>query len=264
MSPRKNRLGGSQSMKRVSTLSQEDLSIFCDVANRFFLVQLGNWANQKSHELLKQQKFSNPLSFTSGRIQVMATEYGGIVRRAAARLTVELAQAIGIRKGLTTKRLRWIEQQAQEFIARKTSEEAANAIFTEVVSSLFTLSYPLLVQETFAVSVNGLLKSGLLMRDTHDEIRKAEARFGIKSESKLDGSKKAVFILLTTSPSLTTKQICAKLDGKREHNAGIAPLPAAWQRRGGRSWIDAYEKFPGSVKTYVTGVRKMVEASTKK
>lgn len=58
-----------------------------------------------------------------------------------------------------------------------------------------------------------------------------------------DQSKMAVALLLTTSPELTTEQVCAKLDAKNEKGPVIAPIPKAWQKRKARSWSDAYAKL---------------------
>jgi hypothetical protein len=70
-----------------------------------------------------------------------------------------------------------------------------------------------------------------------------------------DPSKRAVAFLLTASPELRTGQVCAKLEGRNETSPGCAPIPEAWRRRGVRSWIDAYGKFPASVKSYVSKIR---------
>jgi hypothetical protein len=71
-----------------------------------------------------------------------------------------------------------------------------------------------------------------------------------------DPSKKAVSLLLTASPELTTEQVCAKLDAQNERTPGSAPIPKAWRKWGVRSWIEAHEKLLGRVKTYVSTVRK--------
>jgi hypothetical protein len=69
-----------------------------------------------------------------------------------------------------------------------------------------------------------------------------------------DPSKRAVALLLTVRPELSTEQVCAKLDAKNETSPNSAPVPKAWQRRGARSWTDAYDKIP-SVKSYVSKLR---------
>jgi hypothetical protein len=70
-----------------------------------------------------------------------------------------------------------------------------------------------------------------------------------------DPSKRVVAFLLTASPELSTERMCAKLEKKNETSPGSAPIPEAWRRRGVRSWIDAYDEFPASVKSYVSKVR---------
>lgn len=74
--------------------------------------------------------------------------------------------------------------------------------------------------------------------------------------AKMDASKKALALLVTASPALSTEQVCSKLDATNERSPRIAPIPSTWRARGARSWIDAFDKFPGSVKTYVSTVRK--------
>jgi hypothetical protein len=90
--------------------------------------------------------------------------------------------------------------------------------------------------------------------------RRMELRCLLSSAPKhgamLDGSKKALALLLITNPDLTAKQTCAKLDAYNEKNTGGAPIPASWKNRGARSWIESYENFPGPVKTYVSSVRQ--------
>lgn len=71
-----------------------------------------------------------------------------------------------------------------------------------------------------------------------------------------DPSKTVITQLLLATPHLTTEQVCGKLDAANEKGAGRAPLPKAWQRRGARSWVDAYARFCASVKTFVSTVRK--------
>jgi hypothetical protein len=77
-----------------------------------------------------------------------------------------------------------------------------------------------------------------------------------KSGANLDKSKQAIALLLMTNPELTTQQMCSKLDAYNERNPGRAPIPKSWAKRGARSWIDAYEKISGPVKTYMSSVRR--------
>ena len=81
-----------------------------------------------------------------------------------------------------------------------------------------------------------------------------------------DPSKLAVLNLLFRKPDLQAKQVCAKLDGANERVAGrpIAPLPDKWGKRGVRSWIEAYERFPGNVKTYISKVRSEAKISSRR
>jgi hypothetical protein len=81
-----------------------------------------------------------------------------------------------------------------------------------------------------------------------------------------DPSKLAVLNLLFRKPDLQTKQVCAKLDGANERVAGrpVAPLPDKWGKRGVRSWIEAYERFPGNVKTYISKVRSEAKISSRR
>ncbi len=71
-----------------------------------------------------------------------------------------------------------------------------------------------------------------------------------------DPSKRAVTFLLIANPELTAKQVCAKLDAQQERRPESAQVPRSWRRGGVRSWIEAYEKFPGRVKTYVSTLKR--------
>lgn len=71
-----------------------------------------------------------------------------------------------------------------------------------------------------------------------------------------DKCKQALALLLTGNRNLTTEQLCVKSDGYNEQVPERVPIPASWQRQGARSWIGAYERFPGRVKTYVSSVRR--------
>jgi hypothetical protein len=90
--------------------------------------------------------------------------------------------------------------------------------------------------------------------------RKMELRCMLSSAPQrgamLDKSKRALALLLTTSPGLTTQQMCGKLDVYNERSPGRVPIPTSWERRGAHSWIDAFEKIPASVKTYASSVRR--------
>jgi len=69
-------------------------------------------------------------------------------------------------------------------------------------------------------------------------------------------STRAVWLLLSVSPELTTEQVCGKLDVQNERFSNSAPLLEVWRNRGARSWTDAFAQFRGRVKTYVSNVRK--------
>lgn len=71
-----------------------------------------------------------------------------------------------------------------------------------------------------------------------------------------DPSKQAVALLLTVSPELDTGQVCGRLDAQNERRPDSAPVPKTWRQNAARSWIEAYEKFPGRVKTYISTVRR--------
>lgn len=77
-----------------------------------------------------------------------------------------------------------------------------------------------------------------------------------KHETLGDKSKRGVAVLLLVTPGLTTKQVCGKLDSHNERNQENTPLPAPWKRKGARCWIDALDRFPQSVKTYVSKIRR--------
>jgi hypothetical protein len=70
-----------------------------------------------------------------------------------------------------------------------------------------------------------------------------------------DPSKLAVTNLLFRTPDLRAEQICAKLDAANERGGLVAPIPNAWQKRGARSWLEAYARFPGNVRAYISKVR---------
>jgi hypothetical protein len=68
-----------------------------------------------------------------------------------------------------------------------------------------------------------------------------------------DESKQAIVMLLTASPALSARNVCAKLDSMNDRNPGRAPVPKAW---GTRSWIDAYTKRQNAVEVYISKVRR--------
>jgi hypothetical protein len=72
-----------------------------------------------------------------------------------------------------------------------------------------------------------------------------------------DPSKLAILNLLFRSPDLETRQVCAKLDNANAKvpSNPVAPLPDKWRKRGVRLWIEAYERFEGNVKSYISKVR---------
>jgi len=77
-----------------------------------------------------------------------------------------------------------------------------------------------------------------------------------KREVPTDKSKQAVALLLTISPTLNAKQVCAKLDKRNEVAPESAPVPEPWRRKGSRSWIEAYDKLQNSVEVLISKVRK--------
>jgi hypothetical protein len=81
-----------------------------------------------------------------------------------------------------------------------------------------------------------------------------------------DPSKLAVTSLLFRTPDLQTKQLCAKLDAANERvpDRPVAPLPDKWRNRGVRSWIEAYERFEGNVKSYISKVRSEAGISSRR
>jgi hypothetical protein len=69
-------------------------------------------------------------------------------------------------------------------------------------------------------------------------------------------SKQAVAMLLTISPKLSAKQVCGKLDDRNEKSPDSVPIPKSWQKLGVRLWIDAHDRFPQRVNTFISKVRK--------
>jgi hypothetical protein len=71
-----------------------------------------------------------------------------------------------------------------------------------------------------------------------------------------DRSKQAVAMLLTISPKLSARQVCGKLDDRNERSRDSAPVPKSWQKPGVRLWIEAHDRFPKRVNTFISKVRK--------
>jgi hypothetical protein len=71
-----------------------------------------------------------------------------------------------------------------------------------------------------------------------------------------DKSKQKVAMLLTISPKLSAKQVCGKLDDWNEMSPDYVPIPKSWQKPGVRLWIEAHDRFPKRVNTFISKVRK--------
>jgi hypothetical protein len=71
-----------------------------------------------------------------------------------------------------------------------------------------------------------------------------------------DKSKKAIALLLTSAPNLSARQVCGKLDDWNERSPNSAPIPKSWQKPGARLWIEAHDRFPKRVNTFISKVRK--------
>lgn len=94
--------------------------------------------------------------------------------------------------------------------------------------------------------------------DNGIELRKLLSNPPRRAANLDDPSKQAVALLLFRNSRLTARQVCGKLDARNEQDpkSPIAPVPTSWRKRGARSWIDAYCRFPGAVKTFISAVRK--------
>ena len=259
----------------------EIVAIRREVAGRFF-------DSAKLSEELREKRMRNRETYDSRKADgdhqfalvatLFARDCGAAVGKATGEFADLLAQAVIARRGrkdfsLEVRTSMWTEclsfamelarfESAGVWIDRAWGTDPRESPLPDLYK-LDTLSE----QAAVAAAWSGKFKARFEESIRHaspewlnEADRRIELRCLLSSaprrEAALDKSKRALALLLKASPDLSTRQLCSRLDAFEERSKGGAPVPRAWEKRGARSWIGAFEKFPGSVKTYISSTRR--------
>lgn len=207
-------------------------------------------------EFIKKQTGS-PIQLTSADMNLLKARYCEAVCQGAERLTSELSDAVGNRRGVGVEERQWILRQRDSFIAELTSPDAVQTLFA-YVTSRFTIANLQEAEKTLSDGVLSLAGSGLLKKRSDEALNLALAQHGTPcdrlenkaletptsvppseggrpSPERVDPEVAKRRALVKSNPNAIASEMCQIFDREK------VPLPPKWQEAGFQSWSKAYK-----------------------
>lgn len=157
------------------SISNEEISVIWEKAQRDFAHAVGSLVTQKINELQDRQHTSRVIPREGLGITRLKVNYCNILREIAGDLAASLIRTIG-RRQFGREERSWISKAASEFISQRRSRLAADALFAETFG-LFKISNKRGALTELRQSLAGLGLTNLLMVHVRKELQLARIQY---------------------------------------------------------------------------------------
>jgi hypothetical protein len=160
------------------SISNEEISVIWEKAQRDFSYAAGSHADRKIHDLEQRQPLG---SLSISELRTFAFTYSDILRVQAGQLAARLIQTIG-RRHFQIQERAWIRKAARLFIQHRKSKGAAVTLFAEVFGN-FTIQNEAEARNSFC-AILARIPITLLMIHVEKELELARTQYRLDVEKQ--------------------------------------------------------------------------------